>query len=203
MEITRRGLLGMGIALPLFGTVSSCNSPGKKQLGKKAPKSKINAKSYWARREAWTGDDWVFGVVEIGDRILLVKRSDELGWSFPGGLVKPYDHGEKEEDNEDLTKAATVYAHDQGLIPVIASESIILSYGYAIDELHNSINMVHWVNVFCQSDSLPTPQANLIDILDARWVATDDPELGSILQQRLDEIKQAGEGKTFMLKNFR
>lgn len=196
---TRRNLLYMGMGIPLAASMFGCPASGTRRVGKVAPKTKLNPKSYWARREAWTGEEWVFGVVEIGDRILMVKHKNELGWGFPGGIVRPFENGEKNKDNDDLIKASTVYVHDQALIPVLAGETIALAYGYVIDERRNKVILVHWMNVFSLSDYLPTPQANMNDVADARWVAVDDPELGEILKMRLDEIREAGEGKTMVL----
>lgn len=199
--MTRRNLLSLSAGFFAPVVLGSCSSMGEiKKTGKAPPKSKINAKSFWARRQEWKGEDWVYSVVEIGDRFLLVYHNDELGWAFPGGVVKPFDHGVKEEDNDDLIKAATVYVHDQAMVPVMGGEAIVMSYGYVIDERRSKMKMVHWLNIFCLADNLPTPQANLKDTREARWAALDDPELGRILKMRLDEMKEAGEGKTLNLK---
>ncbi len=197
--LSRRNLLHLGMGIPLAASVSACLTSGTRRVGKAAPKTKLNTESYWARREAWTGEEWVFGVVEVGDRILMVKHKNELGWGFPGGIVRPFENGEKNKNNDDLIKASTVYVHNQALIPVLAGETIALAYGYVIDERRNKVILVHWMNVFSLSDYLPTPQANMNDVTDARWAAVDDPELGEILQMRLNEIKEAGEGKTMTL----
>jgi len=200
MVITRRNAmqLGMGFLAPFV--LSSCGTSGGYRQKKLAPESKINKKAYWARREEWKGEDWVYGIVEIGDRILMVYHKDTIGWGFPGGIVQPFVYGEKNEKNDDLIKAATFYVHDQALVPVMANESIVLAYGYMIDERQNKIKMTHWLNVFVLGDNLPTPQPSLVDVQEARWVATDDPELGEILKMRLEEIKEVGEGKTGTIK---
>lgn len=190
--------LGMSLIAPTV--LSSCSSSEKIEMKSTAPKSKVNAKAYQARREEWKGEDWVYSVVEIGDRILMVYHNDGMGWGFPGGIVHPYEDGEKDEKNDDLMKAATLYVHDQALIPILAGEATVLAYGYVIDERQNKVKMTHWLNIYCMGDTLPTPQPNLNDVQEARWIAVDDPELGEILKMRLNEMKEMGEGKTGTLK---
>ncbi len=199
--LSRRTVIQMGAGLPLSAMLLSCGGNSTQRTGKAAPKSKINQESYWARRQEWKGEEWVYGIVQISDRTLMVNRNDGMGWSFPGGRLDAIQHGEKHEKNDDIINAATVFVHDQTLIPVLAKEAIIIAYGYVIDERGGENKLVHWVNVFCLGDDLPRPQAGLNIVKEAQWAAGDDPYLGACLTQRLKEVEQAGEGKTLIIRS--
>ncbi|MGC9326300.1 MAG: hypothetical protein ACP5I1_01570 [Candidatus Hinthialibacter sp.] len=200
-KITRRGCLRLGWGLPFSASLIGCGMMNTKNQSSQLPKDKINAKAHWARREQWTGEEWVFGVVEISDRLMMVEHKNELGWAFPGGIVTPDKYGLRDKENMDLRHAATLYVHEQTMIPVIMDLANVLAYGYVIDPLNQKVKMVHWMNVFCISDIPPTCQADLTTVNQARWLALDDPELGGILKMRLDEMNEAGEGKTLLLHN--
>ncbi|RJP21606.1 MAG: NUDIX hydrolase [Candidatus Omnitrophota bacterium] len=164
------------------------------------PKTKVAPKYHWARRENWLGSEMVFGVVLIGDRYLMVKRTDGMGWAFPGGPVNPKIHGEKSEKNRDLITAVTEYTHSQALVPVVVEDSVLLAYGYAIDELFHQTLMVHWYIVAIPSTFPPKVHPNMRDSQEARWVALDDPVLGGCLRERIEEYVIAGEGGTIIMK---
>ena len=159
--LSRRSVIQMGAGLPLSAMLLSCGGKGTRRTGKPAPESKINLESYWARRQEWKGEEWVYSVVQISDRTMMVNRNDGMGWAFPGGKLDHVKHGEKSVKNDDIINAATVFVHDQTLIPVISKEAIILAYGYVIDVRGGQNKLVHWINVFCSGNDLPKPQAGL------------------------------------------
>lgn len=200
--MTRRDLLRLGWGLPFSASLIGCGMMNMRGKSSQLPKDNVNAKAHWARREQWTGEEWVFGVVEIGDRLMMVEHKNELGWAFPGGIVTPGQYGLRDKENMDLRHAATLYVHEQAMIPVIMDMANVLAYGYVIDPIGQKVKMVHWMNVFCISNELPRAQADLTTVNQARWLALDDPDLGGILKMRLDEIDEAGEGKTLFIQNY-
>ncbi len=165
------------------------------------PKTKVEEEYQWARRNNWTGLEAVRGVVLIGDRYLLVLRADGLGWSFPGGPVNPQKHGEKSEDNKDLIMTVTDYVHSQAMVPVAAEETVLLAYGYAIDEVHQRTILMYWFAVAVPSAFPPKPHPNMRDVKQVKWVGLDDPVLGDCLRTRIMEYVKAGEGGTIIMKS--
>ncbi len=196
-RISRRAILRAGSLLLTSPLWHACASVSPEY---NVPKTKIKSKYHWARREDWTGQERVVSVVPLGERHLMVQRSGGEGWTFPGGVVDPAVYGEKAQDNMDLIRAATEYVHDQTLIAVLAKGGTLLAYGYALDPLRGQVYLTHWINVYTLGQFAPKPTPNQRDIVDARWVAYDDPYLGTCLKQQLDAMTQAGEGGSVVLE---
>lgn len=198
-SLSRRNMIKAGSLFLSTPLLSSCSMKGG-LWRKHNTYSKIKKNVHWARRNEWNGEEAVFGLIQIGDRYLMIRRNDGLGWTFPGGLVIPGEHGQKNEEGSDLIRAASTYAHDQALIAVLGDEGMIISYGYAIDTVDNRMLLVHWLKLAIPNDFLPTPSPNLKDSLEAKWIALDDPEVGPCLKQRLNEIVEVKEGGTITLE---
>lgn len=196
-KISRRAFLQAGSLLLTSPVWYACQSASPEYS---VPKTKIRTKYHWARREEWSGPELVISVVPLGERYLMVQRSGGEGWTFPGGVVNPEIYGEKAKDNLDLIRAATEYVHDQTLIAVLAKGGTLLAYGYALDKLRGQVYLTHWINVYTLGQFAPKPTPNQRNIVDARWVARDDPYLGACLKQQLDAMTQAGEGGSLVLE---
>ncbi|HOJ58730.1 MAG TPA: NUDIX hydrolase [bacterium] len=197
MKFSRRTFLQAGPLLLAGPFAYACVSSSPEY---NVPKTKIKTKYHWARREEWTGRELVISVVPLAERYLMVQRAGGEGWTFPGGVVNPEVYGEKAKDNMDLIRAATEYVHEQTLIAVLAKGGTLLAYGYALDPLRGQMYLAHWINVYTLGQFAPRPTPNQRDILEARWVARDDPYLGSCLKQQLDFMAQAGEGGSLVLE---
>ncbi len=200
--VPRRTFMKNGAIFLSTPLLTACSMRGA--LWKRhATYAKINSKAHWARRNEWNGQEAVVGIVQIGDRYLMVRRTDGMGWSFPGGFVIPERHGEKDEEAQDLINAVTSYAHDQALVPVMGDEGVIHAYGYVIDSHNNRMLMTHWLKLAIPNDFPPTPNPNLKETLEAKWIAPDDPVIGSCLKQRIAEIARIKEGGTIGLDSCR
>ena len=197
--VTRRGWLRSIPSLLVPPMMMSCALGSPQSM---LSKTKIKLKYHWARREEWTGLEVVAGVVRIGDRYLLVKRVDGLGWTFPGGLVDSRVHGEKKKDNKDLIRAVLDYVHSEALIGIVGNDAVLLAYGYALNSVTNKTLLQHWFAIGISSSFPPVPNANLREVVDAKWVALDDPVLGDCLRQRIKEYTDIGAGGTVILESF-
>ncbi len=164
------------------------------------PDTKVARKYHWTRRENWNGPEAVFGVVWIGDRYLLVEKTNGNGWSFPGGMVDPDIHGPKTKKNDDLIAAVTEYTHSQAMVSVNVEDTVLLAYGYAIDEHHDQTMLAHWYAVAIASSFPPQVHPNMVETKNARWVGLDDSQLGECLQNRIQEYVSAGEGGTIVIE---
>jgi len=195
--ISRRQAL-LGLSAPLFIPVTGC---GGNSLWSEGPAKEVNVKSHWARRAEWKGEEQVRGICQIDDRYLMViKARDPLGWQFPGGKISRQQHGAPAPDAIDLMRAVTDYIHTQAMVQVTAKLSVLVAYGYAMNETNQKLALVHWFRIFTPSASLPQPHPNLTTTTDAKWVGTDNPNLNQCLQQRVNEFNQASEGNTIVIK---
>ncbi|MGI6457803.1 MAG: hypothetical protein ACOX5R_19580 [bacterium] len=186
-RVRRRQILKSTAGLLLVPIITGCAGLGVDE----EPDPQVDVDVLWSRRQEWTGKEVVRGIVNMGDRYLMVRGKDHLGWVFPGGRVDAERHGQKTESTRDLMNAVTEYVHDQALVQVWAKQTTEVAYGYGIDDETNELIMIHWLEVAIPSKTLPSVHANLKDTEEARWVALDDSDVGYCLQLRLDEIQQA------------
>lgn len=187
--INRREMLLTATGLTLPALFYSCDS----MKTKTEFDSKINKKVHWARRQNWTGKEYVFGVAGLGDRYLMVKMRN-TGWDFPGGSVIAGLHGQKTDENQDLVFAAASYVNSQALISQRLGESKLFAYGFAINPLTNENSLIHWFNIAVPNTFASDPHPNLKDTIDAKWVTIDDPVIGKCLRMRIQEYTDAAEG---------
>lgn len=193
---TRRRFMQLtagGLFLPWLGSCAN------EDIIDREPKQNINMDVLWTRRQEWAGKEAVRSVVRMGDRYIMVRGKDPLGWVFPGGLIHADIHGARDKEAHDMRMAAEDYAHSQAMVQVWARQAVIISYGYGIDETDPEMKMIYWIAVTVPTTVLPTPQADLTHTEEAKWVALDHPTLGPCLQRRLDEMVQAREGGTVMI----
>lgn len=155
--------------------------------------SDINKKVHWARRENWTGREYVMGVAGMGERFLMVKKRN-IGWDFPGGPVVPEVHGIKSEDGNELNFAVAAYVNSQALISQRLGEAELFAYGYAINPTTNENVLVHWFSIGLPQTFPSDPTPNLTETLGAKWATVDDPVVGKCLRMRIQEYTDAAEG---------
>ena len=175
----------------------SCTMLDKMMEGKSEFNTNINKKAHWARRENWTGKEYVHGVAGLGDRYLMVKMRN-AGWDFPGGPVVAEVHGQKTKDNKDLIFAAAGYVNSQALISQRLGESNLFAYGFAINPITNENSLIHWFNIGVPNTFASEPHPNLKDSIDAKWVTLDDPVIGRCLRMRIQEYQDAAEGGSIL-----
>ncbi|MBI1389524.1 MAG: hypothetical protein GC154_13860 [bacterium] len=192
--INRRSLLRLTPGLLLPGALGCTSAKFFEEMGT----IDVNQKALAARRADWKGPEMAFAVVSYGGGFVMVKHNSPLGWAFPGGDVDPARHGSNVA-NGDLVSAATNYAHSQALLPIQVSKTTLFAYGYGIDKTQDRMVMAYWFQIGLPTDFPPTPQANLQDSLDAKWVAPDDSKLSPCLEERIHEYETAGEGGTTII----
>ncbi len=198
--MTRRNLLRMVPGLVFPWGIVSC---GGMENGFLKDRKKINKDVHWTRRKKWKGPEIVFGVTQFGDLTLMVQRTDQLGWAFPGGDVIERQYGVKNEKNTDLIAAIVDYVMLQSNVAVISDNATVFAYGYAIDDFKDRLVMAHWLNLSPASSFPPVPHPNMRTVSDARWVTLEDEKLGRYYQTRIEETIAVGEGGTIILHSCR
>lgn len=197
LKPTRRQLLQIAAGSLLGSGLQGCVTG---ELYTPEPKPQVKLDILWTRRQEWKGKEFVRCVLNVGDRFMMVRSHDTLGWVFPGGPIRTDLHGPPDEKAKDLRNAAADYAHSQAMVQVWSKMTSVIAYGYGIVENTPEILLTHWVSVGVPTSMLPTPHANLETILEARWVNPEDPSAeGYCLRQRLEEVTQAKEGRTVMI----
>lgn len=189
LNLNRRNFLIPMAGILVAPTLVTCISMDRKTKFS----ANINKKVHWARRENWTGPEYVVGVAGMGDRYLMVKKRSS-GWDFPGGPVVAKAHGQKTDENKDITFAVASYFNSQALISQRLGEAELFAYGFMINPATNENYLVHWFSMGMPQTFPTDPSPNLTETLDAKWATIDDPVIGKCLRMRIQEYTDAAEG---------